>query len=211
MPPQTPSQPVSSPSPNPSYDFILRDPQAPRRRFSLPGGSGAMKILFGLLGVLVIVIIFAVVAGGGGPSNAQQLVAVAGRAQEIARVSSLLQQQSNDPNTQYLAATAQIALTSEQYRITGYLKAHKVKVSPAQLAAYQNKNTDSQLITAKQNNDLEETFDAYLKSSLEAYQASLQTASKGASKTVLPILQDANASTQVLLAAPEITSLSTNS
>ena len=213
MQPQSPMPPISSPAPNPAYDFILRDPQQPKRRFGLPTGlPKPMKILVILGGLFVVAIIIVVVASStGGSDNSQQMIAAAGRAQEIARVSTLVQTQSNDPNTQYLAATAQISLTSEQSQITAYLAKHGIKVSTAQLNAYQNKNTDAQLSTAQQNNSLEKTYDAYLKTSLSTYQSELVTAGKGASQKTIALLNDAYFSSQVLLNAPEITSLATNS
>jgi len=209
MPPQQSMPPINQPAPNQPYDFILRDPQASKRGFSLPGGAGPVKILYGLGAALVLIIIFVMFTGHGGVSNSKNLIAVAGRAQEIARVSDLVQSQSNDPNTQYLAETTEIALQSQQAQITAYLTAHKVKIDKAQLALYQDKNTDAQLTTAQQNNQLEQAYDSYLKSSLNTYETSLQTAAKGASKTSLAILQDASNSTAVLLKAPEVTSLST--
>jgi hypothetical protein len=165
-----------------------------------------MLILVAMVGLLFIIVVAAVVLKGGKSSNVSQLVAVAGRAQEIARVSTLVQQQSTDPNTQYLAATAQTALTSEQYQLTTYLAKHGVKVSPAQLLLYKNSSTDTQLTTAKQNNALESTYDSYLKNALATYQTSLRTAAQGASKTSLALLSDANASAQVILGAPAIVS-----
>ena len=204
MQPQAPTAPVSSPSPNPQYDFILRDPQQPKRKFGLPNMPKPMLFLVALVGLLFVIIIFAVVFGGSKTSNSQQLVAVAGRAQEIARISTLVQQQSTDPNTQYLAATAQIALSSEQYQLTSYLGKHGAKVSPAQLLVYKNAGTDTQLQTAKQNNALEKTYASYLKNALTTYQTDIKAAATGSSKTTLAILTDANTSSQVLLAAPEI-------
>jgi hypothetical protein len=213
MPPQTPT-PISSPSPNPQYDFILRDPQKPKHSFGLPGLPSNMPkpmlLLVGVVGILLIIVIFGVIFKGGG-GNSQNLIAVAGRAQEIARISTLVQQQSQDPNTQYLAATTQITLASEQYQLTTYLSKHNVKVSPAQLNAYQNKNTDTQLQTAAQNNNLGSTYDAYLKNNLATYQSDIRGAAKGASKSLLAILNSANTSAGVLLAAPEITSLPSGS
>ena len=207
MQPQAPTAPVSSPSPNPQYDFILRDPQQPKRRFGLPGMSGLPKpmiVLVALAGLLLVSIIYAVIFGGSKTSNSQQLVAVAGRAQEIARISTLVQQQSLDPNTQYLAATAQTALSSEQYQLTSYLGKHGAKVSTAQLLVYKNASTDTQLQTAKQNNALESSYASYLKTSLATYQTALKAATAGTSKTTLAILNDASTSTQVILAAPQL-------
>ena len=207
MPPSTPTAPVSSPSPNPQYDFILRDPQQSKRGFGLPSLPKPMLILVGVVGLTFIIIIIAAVLGGGKGGSTQQLVEVVGRAQEIARVSTNMQQQSQDPDTQYLAATTQIALASEQYQLTTYLAKHGVKITPAELLVYKNSSTDTQLQAAKQNNDLETSYDAYLKTSLAAYQNAINNVKVGAPAARLAILNSASTSTQVLLAASEITSL----
>jgi hypothetical protein len=204
MQPQTPTAPVSSPSPNPQYDFILRDPTPPKRGLGLPSLPKPILLLAGAVGLLIIVIVVAVIVGGGKTSNSQQLVVVVGQAQEIARVSTLVQQESQDPNTQYLAATAQTALSSEQYQLTTYLSSHGITVSPTQLALYMDKTTDTKLNAAQLNNSLGNAYASYLKNAISTYQTSLNAAAQGASKNSLAILSDANSSAKVILAAPEI-------
>jgi len=204
MPPQAPPTPVSSPLPNPQYDFILRDPQKPRRSIKLPK---PVFMLVGLVAAVFILIIVSSLVKSNKASKIQPMIEVVGRAQEIARVSGNIQSQSNDPYTQYLAATTQITFSSEQYQLSKYLASHGTKITTAELLVYKDSKTDTLLQTAQQYNNLEPTYDAYLKTSLIAYQNSLKAASAGAPAARLAILNDDFASTQVLLAAPEIAAL----
>lgn len=208
MPPQQPMPPINQPAPNAPYDFILQDPQAPKKKLGLPGGSQPVKILIGLVGLVFVVIILAVILKGHGGVNTKAYAVVDGQAQEIIRVSDLVSSQTKDANTRYLAATTKLTMESQSYLVGTYLASRHTKVSNAQLALYTNKDTDAQLTAAASNNNLEATYDAYLKTSLTAYQASLQTAAKGAGKKGLAILNFANNSTVVLLSSPQITSLS---
>ena len=200
-------------SPNPQYDFILKDPQAPKRGFNLPlfpNLPGPAKIILAsVLGLFVVVILYSVIFGGKA-TNAQQMTDAMGRAQEINRVSKLVAQQSNDPDTQGLAATTQIAMASEQFQLNSYLKSHKIKTSPKQLTKYLNKNTDAQLQSAAQNNNIPAVYASYLKKNLGLYQAILLSANKGASKTVSAILRDAFNSTKTLLASPQVAGASSS-
>jgi hypothetical protein len=164
-------------------------------------------LLAGAIGALILIVVVASVLGGGKSSNSHDLVIVVERAQEIQRVSTNVQQQSQDPNTQYLAATVLTVLGSQQAQLTTYLSSHKVKISAAQLALYQSKTTDTQLNNAAQNNALGSAYASYLKNAMQVYEGTLSTAAKGASKTSFPILKDADTSVKVILAAPELASI----
>jgi len=65
MQPQN-SGPIAPISPNPSYDFIYKDPPKPKRGpFKLPNMPKPMLLLVGGVIVLVLVIIIAVIVGRG--------------------------------------------------------------------------------------------------------------------------------------------------
>lgn len=192
MPPQSPS---------PEYDFIYKDQPQPKRGLSLPG-SGLPKsvriILGATLGLFLIIILY-VVLFGNKTASSDQLVGVIGRAQEIARVSEMVQQQSKDQNTINLAATTGIALSSDKSQLSSYLIKHHQKVSANQLITYKNSNIDTQLQAASQNNSLDTFYSAYLKKQLDAYHATLASAYSTTGPNGKSILKTSNDSVETLL------------
>src|SRR3989344_7298258 len=94
-------------------------------------------------------------------------------AQEISRVSTLAQQQAKDANTKDLATTTAAVLSSQEQELRSYLKTNKVKVDTKKLAAKLDKNTDKQLTAALQNNNYEQVYHDYLRTSLASYQTAL--------------------------------------
>jgi hypothetical protein len=199
--------PSSDPS-NP-YDFILKDPQKPKKGFNVPsfGLPKRVVIIFGgVIAAFFVIIIAAAIFKGGG--NSAPLTEVLGRAQEIVRVSKVVEPLAQNPDTKGLVATTETAFTSQQIDLTAYLKKHGTKVNLKSLSIYSDKTVDTQLQTAAQNNSLDSAYASYLKKSLMAYQNSLRTAAKGAPKARLQLLNDAFASTKAILAAPQVASAS---
>lgn len=202
-------QPQNSPSPTPQYDFILNEQKQPgKSRFGfIKKMPKPALVLLGLGAILILILVIASISGGGS-SGAQPLASATGRAQEISRISSLVQTQTKDPDTQSLAATAKVVLASEQSQFTSYLKDTGTELSPSDLSIYQDKDTDTQLTQAIQENKLEETYRKYLKSSLGAYQADLENAGKTAGKNGQALIDAALKSTKIILSAPQLTNLS---
>lgn len=163
--------------------------------------------LLGLGAIFILILIIASVSSGGS-SGPQPLASAAGRAQEISRISGLVQGQSKDPDTQSLAATAKVVLASEQSQITSYLKDTGTELSPSDLSVHQNKDTDAQLTQSAQDNKLEETYKKYLKSGLNAYKADLEKAGKTAGKNGKVLIDAALKSTDVILSSPQLANLS---
>ena len=200
----------SSSSPNPNYDFILKDKPQPKKSLKIPSfglPKKAAGILLGALALFLVIILVAAIFRGGG--NATSVVGVLGRGQEILRVTKLVEplaQSSGD--TLSLASTTEAAFASQQVAISNYLAKAGVKSDAKSLALYQNKNTDAQLQAAAQNNNLDSAYATYLKKSLADYRAALQAAAKGASPTRIQILNDAFGSTQTLLSAPQVANAS---
>ena len=126
------------------------------------------------------------------------------RAQEIARVSVLAQQQSTNANTKDLATTAETTLSSQKGQLQTYLLDQKVKVGAKALAARLNKDTDKQLAAALQNNNYDQTYFTYLKTNLASYRDALNIAYKDAGKNAQAILNSAYQSVQTLLTAPAL-------
>lgn len=218
MPPQntqpvtpSPVPPVESPSQNSTgpagqFDFMMKQqPKPPGRIGSLLSGiPRPAKIALAGLGALFILVILYALFFGGKTTNVEQLTAVAARAQEIARVSALAQTGSQNADTKGLATTTSEVLASQEQELKSYLKTSKVKIDTKKLAAKLDKNTDTALTAAQQNNNYDQAYFNYLKTNLVTYQNDLAAASKGAGKKAQAILSAADASVQTLLSAPQL-------
>lgn len=203
MPPQN-TQPVP-PAPG-QFDFMMKDQPKPSRRFSglLTTLPKPAKIALAALGALFVLVILYALFFGGKTTNVDQLTAVAARAQEIARVSTLAQSASQNADAKGLAATTSEVLTSQEQELKSYLKTSGIKIDTKKLAAKLDKNTDAALTAALQNNNYDQAYFNYLKTNLAAYQNDLAAADKGAGKKAQAILSAANASVQTLLLAPQL-------
>ncbi len=164
------------------------------------------KIFIAALLVLIVVIVSAMLLNRGG-GNSQQVVDLMAQSQEIVRVSQLQEQQLQDSNTKGLAATAVTAMRSQQAEFGDILKRSNVKYGEIELAFRTNKDTDARLQTAAQNNNLDDTYTDYLKSSLSTYQSSLEQAFQATQSVSLrQALQSAYESITILLNSPQFKS-----
>ena len=189
-------------NPNPDFDFMLKDKQAPKKRLTLPSlnlPKPAKIALAVVAAIFVLIIIFSLLSGRGSGST-QDILNVLARDQETLRVTALVQQLSlQDPQTQALAATVSGSLTSDKAQLTSYLAKNHATVSAAQLAADKDPSTDSSLQSASQNNGLDAAYVAYLKNSLAKYETDLQTAYKSAGPNGKILLSNAFDSAKNLL------------
>lgn len=193
-------------SPNPDFDFMLKDQPPARRGLSLP--NLPRVVLYGIIGVVVIlllIIVFSVFSGRSSGST-QPIIAVLARNQETLRVSALVEDQLQDPQTEALETTTTASLYSDKQKLSDYLASNKVKVSPAQLAADTDKTTDAAMTTAQQNNSLDQAYVTYLREALNKYENDLSAASKKAGPKGRAILNDAAKSTESLLNSPPLKS-----
>ncbi|HEX5448216.1 MAG TPA: hypothetical protein VFW90_03410 [Candidatus Saccharimonadales bacterium] len=195
-------------SPNPDFDFMLKDSQPARRGLPLPSLNlpKPAKIILVAVGILFILLIIYAVLAGRGNVGRQSLIDVVQRGQEIIRVTGVIQDQLQDPDTQALAATVSSTLSSEQKQLVDYLASNHIKVSTSQLDAHTNKSTDSSLQSAAQNNNLDSTYVNYLNSGLSKYAADIQTAYKSAGPKGKQVLSDAFDSVKVLSSSPPLKS-----
>ncbi|MDB5161129.1 MAG: hypothetical protein JWO96_509 [Candidatus Saccharibacteria bacterium] len=187
----------------PSYDFILKDQQ---KSASRPLSNLPMPVL--VVAAVVILMILLIIFGsllGSKKAKTTGLTDVLGRAQEITRVNTLQQGALKDPTNLGLEATSQSGLTSDQTQLKKYMSSHKIKVDAKKLASYQNKNTDTQLAGAAQNNNLDTAYLTYLRQALADYAGALKTAYAGTNDSgAKVILQDSYNSTQTLLSSPAL-------
>jgi hypothetical protein len=166
-------------SPNPDFDFMLKNQPPAKRGLPIAGSSKMVKIIAGVVVAVLLLVIISSLSGhkSGGT---QDMVSAVARNQEILRVTQLAQTQFQlqDPGTQSLAATVSSSLSSDQQAMVKYLADNKTSLSKQQLAADTDKTADAQMQSARQNNQLDSAYQSYVKTALAKYQSDLQTAFK---------------------------------
>lgn len=194
-------------SPDPKFDFMLKDNQKPKRRLALPGMSKPVKIILGVVLAVFILIIISSTLSGRNKGATQPIINAMARGQETLRVTHAVQLLNlQDPTTQAVAATTLSSLTSDQQQLKVYLANNHTKLSAALLAADLDKTTDAQMLSASQNNNLDQAYKTYLQQSLTKYQADLQIAFKLAGPKGKTILKNAYDGAGTLLANPPLKS-----
>ncbi|HEY5550222.1 MAG TPA: hypothetical protein VIK37_03450 [Candidatus Saccharimonadales bacterium] len=207
MPSQT-DQPPAQTEPA-DFGFMLNQqqppaPTSPTARFAKFGKPAKLLIL--ALIALIIVIVVALIFSGG-DKNSNQVLNLMTQNQEIVRVSQLQDQKFTDANTKGLSATTQSVMSSQKVELADYLAKAKVKYGEQQLATGLNKNTDTELEAAAKNNNLDQAYISYLKTSMVEYLNSLnETFQATKSKTLKSTLQSAYDSIQTLLKSPQFKS-----
>jgi len=191
-------------SPDPKFDFMLKNNQQTKRRLPLPTLPRPAKIILTVVAVIFLLILASSLLSGRGGGGTKDIISAMARGQETLRVTQIIQPQLQDPSAQALAATASSSLASDQQQLKAYLATNHTKIGTAQLAADTDKTTDASLQTALQNNNLDTAYVAYLKTSLNEYQTSLQTAYSSAGTKGKVILKAAFDSTGTLLASPQL-------
>jgi hypothetical protein len=195
-------------SPDPKFDFMLKQNAKPKRGLPLPALPKPAKIILAVVGGIFVLVIISSLLSSHKSGGTQPIVNVMARGQEILRVTQLTQQTLplQDPSTQALAATVYASVSSDEAQLKSYLSKSHIKVSTAALAADTDKTTDSSLQSASQNNGLDSAYVGYLKTALAKYQTDLQTAYKVAGPNGKTILKSAFDSTTTLLASPQLKS-----
>lgn len=194
-------------SPNPNFDFMLKDQPKTNRGFNMPNLPKPVKIGLGIIVGLILIAIVGSLLSGRNSGKSQSFAGVMARASETIRVTAAAQQlQLQDPQTQALAATVNASFSSDQQQISAYLAGNHIKVSKAQLAADTDKTTDSSLQTASQNNGLDAAYVSYIQGALTKYETDLENAAKGAGPNGKKILTSSIESVRTLLNSAPIKS-----
>ena len=192
---------TETPSPNPQYDFIFNGSNQPKKglRLSLPNLPKPILWTIGaVIAVILLVIVYSIIKNSGAP-NPQPYINTAGRAQEISRVSSEVDNLTKDENTKNLATTTAASLSSQSDQIVDYAKSIKLKISNASLAAFKDTSIDDQLQSAVTSDSLPAVYEDYLKKQLTTYKTDLQTAFQTAGPRGKAMLQSAYNSADVIL------------
>lgn len=201
-----PNMPTNPPAPprGGQFDFMLKDPQAPPKKFGIPTNlSKPALVLLILIPVVVLALVAGLLFGGKGPNNFAQILDLAAQSQEITRVSNAYQKNLANAADQNIAATASSSLSSQQSQFVSYLSKNKYKYKPTALKSHLDKNTDASLNDAIRNNRLDSTYLAYLNSALQKYQSSMNTTFKISGKNFQKVLSNAYSSNKVLLQSPQ--------
>ncbi len=173
----------------------------------MPGMSKPVKIILGVVLAVFILIIISSTLSGRNKGATQPIINAMARGQETLRVTHAVQLLNlQDPTTQAVAATTLSSLTSDQQQLKVYLANNHTKLSAALLAADLDKTTDAQMLSASQNNNLDQAYKTYLQQSLTKYQADLQIAFKLAGPKGKTILKNAYDGAGTLLANPPLKS-----
>jgi len=187
-------------SPNPDFDFMLKDQPKAGRRLALPDMPRPVKIILGVIAAIVVLIIIFSLVSGRGKVDTKPYMDVLARGQETLRVTSYVQTlKLQDPQVQSLAATVSSALASDKQQIIAYLQTNHVKVDPKALATDADKTTDTNLQTASQNNNLDSVYQNYLRNALIEYENDIRAAYQKAGPKGKEILNAASISTTTLL------------
>ena len=192
-------------SPNPDFDFMLKENQPAKRGLPLPNFSKPVKIIIAVLVAVALLIVISSVLSGRQAGQTQPFIDILARGQETLRVTSLVQQlQLQDPQTQALAATVSSALASDKQQLTDYLAKNHNKISPNALGADDDKAADANFQTADQNNNLDSTYVTYMRDALTKYENDLKAAYNSAGPNGKAILNSISVSTTTLLNSPPL-------
>ena len=137
------------------------------------GGSTRGRIIFVVIGLVVLIILVAVIAGllnSGKKSSVEQLRSIALQQAEISRVAGIGVMNARGSEARNLAITTQLSLQSDQTTTVALLADQKVKLGPKNFLAAKNPKTDSLLTDATERNQFDEVFVKELTSQLAVYQ-----------------------------------------
>jgi len=185
LPPHySPQQPMQAPPPSSGgggdYDFIM-NPQKPSKKILPTGNSLVQRIAIvggGLVILLIVGIVFMSILSSDGSEKTENLLTVAQEQTELIRIATEGSKNATGLPAQNLAQTVQASITSDNSALLAYMNTQGQKVSKEQLAAKQDKTTDTTLTNAKASNTYDLAFKDIMQSDLTAYLAAVQKAYK---------------------------------
>jgi hypothetical protein len=195
--------PPESNQPQGNYDFILSDPQVPKRKLfnsSKPSTSKILIIAGGSVVLIVLIVIISSLFLGKGNDSAS-LVTLAEQQNELVRVSTKGVPDVAQQSTKNLATNIEFTLTSDQKQLLSYLSSIHTKVNPKSLLLKENLLTDKQLTNAVAIDTIDTVFIQIMQTQLTSYQQSLKQVYDKSSKTSeKQILNNAYSNAKLLLA-----------
>lgn len=172
-------QPDTPPPPQNPYEFIMNSGEQSKKTLLPGGGNTKQRIMLVGGGGAVLLIVFMVIFSllmGGNKGNEQVLIGLAQQQTELVRVAAIGVTKAKSPNTQNLAITTQLSVSSAQKDLLTLIKKQKIKLDPKILTQTKNTKTDTQLTAAEQDNRFDETFTLVLQQQLSAYALALKNA-----------------------------------
>lgn len=175
-----PPNQYGAPSPPPDYNFIFNPPQAPKKRFGLPGGnSTGQRIAIVAVGAIILLILFTVISSAltsGSKNSTQTFINIAEEQAEIIRVATIGTQKSRGGDSKNLAMTVLLSMETTQTQTLALLAKNHHKLGAKQLAVKQNPQTDQTLTSADLNNNFDDAFTQQMQTSLNAYRTDIKNA-----------------------------------
>lgn len=141
----------------------------------------------------MVMIVLAVVFNAlfGTKLNTQQIISIAQKQQEIARISKNAKTKATSLAVKNIAVTSETSLLSSQYELTEFMQSKGKKVDQDALTTSQSKTNDDKLATAEATGTYNRTYVELLDEQLQAYQTALQQAYNAAdSKSLKTILSN---------------------
>jgi hypothetical protein len=166
-----PQQDYLGPNQNP-YDFIMKPPGPPKKRFGL-GGLDPMitKILF-ILGILFVIIAIAALfvnLTAAKRIDTGELISLAQTQEELIRVADAGNAGAIQQTTKNLAITTEFTLKTQQAELLDKLAKQGISVKAKQLGLKQNASIDLKLKEAQQTSTFDVTFSQIIEDELRDY------------------------------------------
>jgi len=189
MDPQQPQPAAPQPPPGNSYDFIVQPGQKPKR--SLPGMRSPFvaKIVFLVVGVVIIGIVLYIVGNllASTKVNTSDITTLAQMENEIARIAKT-GKEATAQTLRNSARTSELTAISHQKQWLSFLSKQGTELSDDQLALTADTSIDKKLKAAKQNGTFDLVFSQILENELTDYSKALQTGYKQSADTTEKVL-----------------------
>lgn len=195
--------PPESNQPQGNYDFILSNPQVPKRKLfnsSKPLTNNLLVIAGGIIVLIILIVIISSLFLGKGNDSAS-LVTLAEQQNELVRVSTEGVPDVTQQTTKNLATNIEFTLTSDQQHLLSYLSTTNTKVNPKSLLLKENTQTDKQLTNAVAIDTIDTVFIQIMQTQLTSYQQALKQVYDKTSKTTeKQVLNNEYSNAKLLLA-----------
>lgn len=191
-------------SPNPNFDFIMKDAPKSKRNFGLPALPKPALIAIGVVIIIFLIIIASSLFGGSGNSNTDKIYGLLSDAGKIVATSDEAISSAHDPDTINVAATTKAVLTGEQQQLQKYISDKGIKIDSKKISGTIDTDVEAKLKTAATSNNYDQVFLNYLKSAMNSYQADLQSNYQTADSNLKTILSNAYNNNAIILNSKQL-------
>lgn len=155
---------------SPDYNFILNNEPQKKGFFK---GNKTKRIAIVVTGLLLLMVIFGLVFSfifGSDSNSTAELTKLAARQTEIIRVAGIGEKQATDLPTRNYASAVQLSMISANKQTMDALGTRGIKLKSDQLGSAKDKDIDSTLTKATQNNRFNEEFKDWMQKNIKQYQ-----------------------------------------